>query len=649
MPKQIYELNDQWQFAWTVHGISDLNTPMGKAFDLAGRDWHPATVPGCVQNDLCRLELLDDPYYADNADHYRWCEEVDFWYRRSINPMDIQHEARAILHFEGLDTFATVWIDGKEIGRHANMFVPYWIDITEHLSPTRPVDLMIRLGATAFAAGGSDGDPCLHPPLQRIRSRKAQISWGWDIGPRIVTVGLWRPVRLEVIDQGRILCAGARTISIRDDKATLEAVMTVDWHGRPAPVKIKARYGPIEIDQRIDVVKGLNDIAIPFELSGPRLWWPRGYGRQEQYEFSVELVDERCRILDGKKGKFGVCRVDVLREPREENGQTFRLRVNDRDFFAKGLNWTPSDALFGRTGDDRIRRLVGLAAEANVNLLRVWGGGIYEPQAFWQACAEAGILVMQDFMFACSLYPQDQQFLEQVRHEAQSVVRAFRGHVSLALWCGDNEIDMLAGGSDANTVIPRRLLPAVLNELDPYRVYIPSSPHSPDGIDPNDPRYDDCHLWNHAVRADDAFYTSNRPNFISEMGRISFPSRKAIDGFMPKDKQWPVDHPLWRYHGSDTNRWGVYRNIPHVLQCVRANGYPDPQTLDELIDVTQKIQAEAYRFWIEHYGKDPFCWGIVLWNLCDCWGQVSDSIISHDLQLKPAYHAVKESFSKLDR
>jgi beta-mannosidase len=181
------------------------------------------------------------------------------------------------------------------------------------------------------------------------------------------------------------------------------------------------------------------------------------------------------------------------------------------------------------------------------------------------------------------------------------------------------------------------------------RPFLPSSPFSDPGKNSYDPIYGDCHLWNHTIRHDDPFYTGFHANFVSEIGRISLPHQGMIDRFIPKDKQWPADNQYWHYHAADTNNWWLYRHIKHVQEGIRNNGYPEPKSLSEMISVTQKIQADAYRFWIEHFGNDPQCWGILLWNLCDCWPQVSDAVISYDLDLKSAYHAVKDAFGKLKR
>jgi beta-mannosidase len=289
-----------------------------------------------------------------------------------------------------------------------------------------------------------------------------------------------------------------------------------------------------------------------------------------------------------------------------------------------------------------------MAAEANIDMLRVWGGGIYEDKSFWDACDRYGILVWQDFMFGCSLYPQDQPFLNNVTAEAESVVRAFRGHVCLAAWCGDNEIDTLCG-PESGTIISREVLKEVVSRLDGSRPYIVSSPFSEPGRHPNDPESGDCHLWRHTIRPDDPFYTAKSANFVSEMGRISFPDQETIDTFVPADKQWPPNGPLWYYHSSDTNRWRRYRNVADVLESVRNNGYREPENIEELIESTQKIQADAYTCWIEHFGGDPQCWGLLLWNLCDIWPQISDAIISYDLRPKKAYNAVRSAYGALGR
>lgn len=646
MNKAMISLNEAWEFTWH-YCRSKIRGPL-TAEELTGRTWYPATVPGNVQSDLEKLGWVEDAFFADNADHLRWCEEVDFWYRRALDPVKLGEGQRAILHFEGLDCFATIWIDGRPVGQHENMFVPYWIDVTEHLRSDRPVEILVRLASNSQAVETSYRDPCDHPPMMRVRSRKPQVSYGWDIGPRIVTNGLWRPVRLEIIDKGRLLYAGARTTAIEKDHAAMELVATVDWHDRPARVTIDAQVGPTKISKSVELVGGENDVVIPFEISHPELWWPQGYGKAHLYSLEVKLVDAAKKTLDCKDGKVGVCLVEMLQEPRSDGGRGLRFTVNHRDYFAKGLNWTPSDSMFGRVSDERIRKLVKLSAEANVNMLRVWGGGVYEPESFLKACDEAGILIWQDFMMACTHYPQDPEFLAGLKEEIGKVVRAYRGHVSIAVWSGDNEVDYCCG-QEYGTVITRCTIPEVLKQLDPTRPYLPTSPFSDPGKHPNDPIYGDCHLWNHTIRPDDPFYTGFHANFVSEIGRISLPNQKMIDAFIPKDKQWPVTSQPWFYHSSDTNGWRLYRNITHVLECVKNNGYPEPKSLKELIDVTQKIQADAYRFWIEHFGGDSQCWGILLWNLCDCWPQVSDAMISYDLEPKQAYHAVKEAFGNLKR
>jgi len=646
MSKTIHDLNGGWEFTWTSYCGKDRG--ILREQENWVRKWLPATVPGNVQSDLEKAGLVEDPFFADNADHLRWCEEVDFWYRRSIGPVDVPHGARAILHFDGLDCFATVWIDGRPVGKHDNMFVPYWIDVTDHIRSDRPVQIMIRLASVSQETEVSHRDPISTPPMQRIRSRKPQISFGWDIGPRIVTVGLWRPVRLEIIERGRILHAGARTVDVAGNTAKMEVVATIDWHSRPGTGKITGQFGPVKIEQTVDLTGGENDVIIPFEISSAELWWPKGHGKPHLYNFELTLSDEKSKVLDQSTGRFGVCKIQMLEEPRTDGGLGLRFKINNKDYFIKGINWTPCDSMFGRITDDRIRELVKTASEANINMLRVWGGGVYEPKSFFDACDEQGLLVWQAFLFACSHFPQDSEFLNMIRYEAAKVVRAFRGHVSMAVWSGDNEIDLCCG-ADGGVVISRRVLPEVLKKLDPHRPYIISSPYSTPGNDPNDPRYGDCHLWNHTVRPDDPFYTKYSANIVSEIGRISLPSQKTIDSFIPKDKQWPVRNPLWYYHSSDTNRWGWYRNIDSVLECVKNNGYPEPKSLSELIEVTQKIQADACRFWIEHYGQDKQCWGLLLWNLCDCWPQVSDAVISYNLDKKPAYFAIKDAYGKLNR
>lgn len=639
------EVKDGWEFCWTEY--AGRERPCLTESEALNLTWYTATVPGNAQRDLVRLGEADDPFYADNADHLRWCEEVDFWYRCKIRGVE-DDGAHQILDFGGLDTFATVWINGVEVGRHENMFIPFSIDVTGHVTSDHSAELLMRFGASAFECDYNDRDPNSHPPLQRTRTRRAQITYGWDIGPRLVAVGPWRPVTLSAVNSGRILHSGARTVSVGDGEVSIELVATVEWFDKPADATVTFAWDGYEMTQDVRLASGIHDVVVATTVKNPTLWWPNGMGEQHLYTLSTSLAAESGDIHDQRESSFGICRVDLVEEPRPDGALGFGFTVNGQEYFAKGMNWTPSEALFGTLKDDRTEMLVRMAAEANINMFRVWGGGIYEDDSFWDACDRHGILVWQDFMFACSLYPQDQAFLNRVTEEAEQAVRAFRGHVSLAAWCGDNEIDTLCG-PESGTIVSRKTLKDVVARLDDKRPYVVSSLFSEPGRHPNDPESGDCHMWRHTLRHDDSFYTGTSANFVSEIGRISFPDRETIDLFMPEDKMWPPMGPLWRYHASDTNRTRRYRSVADVLECVRNTGYEMPEDIDTLIETTQTIQADAYRFWIEHFGGDPQCKGLLLWNLCDIWPQISDAVISYDLRPKKAYYAVRDAYGDLDR
>jgi beta-mannosidase len=640
--KQCIELIYNWEFAWSMYAGAERDILGTAMYDDAAK-WRPATVPGNVQSDLFKLGILEDPYYADNTDHYRWIEEADFWYRVKTPQFEIKEQQQAILNFAGLDCFATIWINGKQVGSCQNMFIPYRLDVTNLLSSKGGDEIVIRLASTTDEPVVSHRDPNDYPPLRRTRTRKAQMSYAWDIAPRLVTVGIWRPVTLEIIDKVSVLHAGARTLAIKDDVAKMEFVATVDWHCQPQETTISVNFMGQTLSEKVELCGGINDVVIPFEIKNPNLWWPRGEGEQHLYEFTFTVGEE----LDFKKGKFGVCLIETEEKPREDGGLTFCFKINSRKIFIKGFNWTPSDALFAQS-DNRVEKLVDIAAAANANMLRVWGGGIYEKESFLDLCDERGLLVWQDFMFACSRYPQDNAFVATVKEEVTSVVRAYRGHVSLAAWAGDNENDALFS-PEAGSLLSREHIPAVLAKLDPKRIYLPSSPFSKLGEDPNDKRFGDAHLWRHTTRHDDPFYYEPAPNLVSEIGKISFPSQKTIDSFMPKEQQWPLDSPLWNFHGSDNVRWGVFRNIKHILQGLKAYGIPELKTLNEVIETTQQIQAEACVFWIEKYASYPNNGGIIIWNLCDCWPQVSDAVISYDLEPKLAYYAISKAFANITK
>ena len=634
--------NCNWRTGHTV-GFSTCDPDDG---------WIDATVPGDIHPDCLREGMIPDPFYGTNNDHCLWMEEKDWWYRLDFEPPDREPGQRVFLDFEGLDTFATVYLNGEEIGRHANMFTPLRIDVTERLTAGAN-KLAVRFESPRYAVNVSSSPELFGNPPERLFARKAQSCYGWDIAPRIVTCGIWRPVALTVTDTLEIADTAMATLRLDDDKAVMCFSAAVLNHaGETQSTVLRVVAGEQSFEVACDCPPGRSDVTHEFTIDNPRLWWPRGHGEQPLYDYVVEIA-AGSDVLDRVAGRWGIRTVALVQEPQPSGATSFRFDVNGKPVFLKGMNWTPADAIFPRADKNRYAELVEAAADANINALRVWGGGIYEPDVFYDLCDRHGILVWQDFMFACACYPQDESFLAEVRDEAEHVVRRLRGHPCLLAWCGDNENDWLSvfyGVPDyRHNPTTKKVLPDVVRALSPEIPYVPSSPFSPRMDDQNADREGDVHLWNHAVSHDDEFY-AGRPRMVTEMGRMALPCMEVIRSFVPEEDLWPMLNDTWRMHCADPNRviWDDWR-LKDLFKCIRDCGREEPRSLEEMIRVTQELQVEATRAWIRHFSSDPECWGFFLWNLADCWPQVSSACIDYPFCPKPVLRTVEEEYGRIDR
>jgi beta-mannosidase len=618
-----------------------------------GDRWMDAVVPGDVHLDCLREGSIPDPFFGTNMDRCIWMEDKDWWYRLDFAAPPRQADQRIFLSFEGLDTFATVFLNGKEVGQHQNMFTPLRIDVTDALA-RQTNRLAVCLASSRFSAR-RDGPASVSgaPPRDRLFTRKAQACYGWDIAPRLVTCGIWRPVSLLVVDALEIRRVGVRTITAAETSAEVEVSIDVLRHAAPPAQPVLE----VTIDGRT--------VAIPFDcdsayttvvktlaLDSPRLWWPHDRGTPHLYDYEVTLACGGERF-DSTRGRCGIRTAQLVQEPTADGGTSFRFAVNGTPVFLKGMNWTPADALYARVDNRRYGELLDAAADAHINALRVWGGGVYEEDAFYERCDELGILVWQDFMFACGCYPQDEEFLRDVETEADEVVGRLRSHPCLLTWCGDNENDMLAGRYGVPDYrfnrLSKEVLPAVVRRLSPHIPYVPSSPFSSRVPDQNSDLEGDVHLWAHGRSYASDFYLARRPKMVTEMGHLALPDMATIRTFIPEADRWPIWNDAWRLHSADPLRVAWNQRLKTLFESIRARGWEEPATLEDLIEKSQRLQAEATAIWIRHFSGLPDCWGLFLWNLADCWPQVSDAYIAYPFQPKPAWWTVKEEYGKIVR
>jgi len=647
--KKSIELNEGWKLTWCSFREGEEKLPI-----CSTENWISARVPGDVHLDLIEAGEGPDPYFGLNADLWRWVEEKDWWYRLDFKMPKLSKEERAFLVFEGIDTFATIFLNGQKIAENSNMFTPIEIDITRLAKQEEDNKLAVRIASPLFSVNIADERVGADWNLPRLFARKAQFNYGWDIAPRLISIGIWRPVRIEIYEKGRIKDVWVRTVDFNERSAKIKAEIEVETFEKlqgKSLCKIEVYDGEKKILEKESYVfpsKLKQSISIDFEVDNPRLWYPNGIGEPFLYFYRVFLIHEGKEI-DECKGNFGIRKIELIQEPQKD-GTSFYFKINGRRAFIKGFNWTPADALPARISKERYEELLKLVKEAGANMLRVWGGGIYEPEIFYDLCDRFGIMIWQDFMFACGHYPENEKFLKEVRREAEVVVKRLRRHACISIWSGGNENDLfrfLREGKDYTKHKIRWILKEVCEKFDPKTPFIPDSPFSPSGNDPNSSNEGDSHRWAHGKSYKDDFYLKDKSRFVSEIGHISVPPKEVLLSFIPNDKLWPPFNEYWYYHSSDTLRVGWKYRIESLFQSIRNNKLPEPKSLEEFIEVTQELQAKAYVKWVEHYANIPECGGILLWNVCDCWPQISDSIIAYPLVPKKAYYAVKEVFSRI--
>ncbi|MBS0663775.1 MAG: hypothetical protein JSR48_10965 [Verrucomicrobia bacterium] len=643
--------------AWKLmHAEPNLGPTLAcSALPLEER-WVEAQVPGDVHLDYLRAGLIADPFFGLNHDKLRWMEEMDWWYRADVTPPTVGEGQRLHLLFEGLDVFATVFLNGKEVGRHANMFTPLRVDVTDHVQPGAN-RLEICLGAPLFPPDRPARQPDVrgYGQITRLQVRKSQSCYGWNISPRMVTIGIWKPISWLLVDEVEIADVFVNTVALaKDGTAELEALVELRHnHGRP---------GAAEVD--LVVAGQARKICVACDPSGgrhverftvpqARLWWPHNHGAQPLYEWSAALR-RGGRESDRRSGRFGIRTVTLIQEPDDDGGISFVFAVNGRKIFLKGMNWTPADAIFARVDDARYAQLLAAAKDTNINAMRVWGGGVYEQDSFYAKCDELGILITHDFMFACGCYPQDLAFLDEARREAEFQVRRLRHFACVIAWFGDNENDVLADNSFnyptyRHNRLSKEVLKAVVHTHAPGTPYVPTSPYSPLTYDQNAPMEGDCHIWGHGLSYKSDFYVKQKPRMVTEIGHLSFPSEEVIRTFVSPENRWPVYNEEYLTHGADCIRLDRIGRYRLNFDSIRERGWPAPTNLADLIEKTQALQGEASKFWVEFYGHQPNCWGIFLWNLADSWPQMSDAYIAYPYHPKKSLQAVKEAYGALRR
>ena len=612
----------------------------------------------------------------------------------SGGPRGDESPGRAVeLVFHGVDCFAEYWLNGRRIGESANMFVEQRFDVSGLLSPGGENSLAVRLKSPLLGAAGREYDPSLGAGptnWEHLWVRKAPHSYGWDIMPRVLSAGLWRGVEIIALDETEILDITFTTKRVHPGEAAVECFyrLQAEIDEPEAPglqLRLTGKCGNSAFEARTPARFEAGSWEI--RIDKPRLWWPRGYGEADLYDVTASLLRDG-RVLAEKKAVLGIRTLELIRSetsdpvppgsggpavgrpvnsrrlsgrnaeydtagapvycdlpPGNLSSGEFLFKVNGVPIFCKGSNWVPADAFHSRDAS-RYRDMLDLFRDLGCNILRCWGGNVYEDHLFFDLCDRYGIMVWQDFSMACARYPQETAFLETIRDEAAAVVRKLRNHPSLIVWCGDNECDQAYDDPSRNR-ITREVLPQIVFRCDLGRPYIPSSPYvSPKAADGKSK--DHCpeqHLWGPRDYYKSRFYTEHTAHFVGEIGYHGCPNLSSIRRFIDEDHLWPWENnPQWILHGSDCiGEEGpyAYRTLLMVNQIRELFGEV-PDSIEDFVVASQIVQAEAKKYFIEmNRLKKWRRTGVIWWNVIDGWPQFSDAIVDYYYGKKLAYQYIR--------
>ena len=632
---------------------------------LPASAWMPAAVPGGAHTALLAAGRIPDPFFGLNESAVQWVGERCWAWRLRFDVSAPLHPHEDLV-FEGLDTWCSVWLNGAPLLETDNMFVPQRVDVRSRLREGTN-ELLLRFDAPLARARGQEarfGRGALwNGDSARLHARKAQYHFGWDWGPVLLTSGPWRPVRRHGY-RVRIADLECRQqLDVTAPRATLQ--LRTQLAGAAGGVTIEHELLGPDGGFVATATAGADGTAT-LAVNGAQLWWPRGLGAQPLYTL-VTRVSDGARVLAEDRRRIGLRTLRLVQAPVQgEPGSSFCFEVNGREFFAGGANWIPDDSLLERITPARYRERVAQAAAANMAMLRVWGGGIYEDEAFYDACDELGLLVWQDFMFACGLYPAHAAFQASVRAEASAAIRRLRHRASLALWCGNNEDYTLAESVGAHgpgvpaerfaaRAIYEQLLPALCAELDPDRPYWPGSPYTPggDGSRPSlEPTVGDRHSWEvwHQQMLPYQRFGELQARFVSEFGMQSHPSLALLEHTLPPAERFAQSRTLaWHNKAGPTGTPDGHRRLA-VYQADNLRAGP---SLAEQVYATQFVQAEAMRYAYQDFRRRwqrpgaRACGGALVWQLNDCWPATSWALIDSAGSVKPAWHAVRRALAPL--
>jgi beta-mannosidase len=605
--------------------------------------WLPATVPGDVHLDLLANKKIPDPFYRDNESKLQWIQNASWEYRLNFNVAPaLLSQSNIDLVFDGLDAASQVYLNGIQVLDADNMFRIWRVPVKAHLHAGANLLRVVFPSPIKAAAEVAARDPW-QPKTKtdpKTYVRKAAYEYGWDWGPRFVTSGIWRPVRLEAWSKFRIADFAIRQRDVSREVAHLDAEVEVEASAA-GPAKVSVQYAldgkPVTVANTVDLHVGSNVIDLPIEIRQPKLWYPAGYGAQPLYAFTAQLSIGASQQIAEKTLKAGL-RSIVLDRHLDQWGRSFQLVVNGIPVFAKGADVIPFDSFPNRVTTADYRRILESARDANMNMIRHWGGGYYETDEFYQICDELGIMVWQDFMFGNDWQPGTYDFKLNIEAEAEDQVRRLRNHPSIVVWCGNNETEMAFNwGPRPSLPAATRLqvwqdyltefsgiLPRVVARLAPDTPYWPSSPSADyETVTPAFHTGDD-HIWDvwHS-RAPFSTYETHHSRFVTEYGFQSFPEMRTIEAFTEPEDRTGIFTPVMLAHQKNSEGNAIIHD--YLLR-----DYPEPKDFASFLYVSQILQAEGIKIGAEYFRRSrPETMGSIFWQLNDCWPVASWSSIDY--------------------
>ena len=659
---QSLNLGGDWRIRFTDYIRGKLEFATRDTTD--DRRYIPATVPGEVHLDLWKAGIIADPYVGTNVLAARWVEEMVWSYRREFDaPSEaLANGTRCWLDFQGLDLAATVVLNGIKVGEHANFFYPCRIDVTGKLRPARNV-LAVHLDSGVHAVRDKPSEGLAGRDFQLTKRnwlRKPQCQFGWDWSQRLINVGIHKPVHLEwTTDPVRF----DQLVPLAEVSPDLsQGTVRVRWfveglrqgaEAQKAQVRLQMLGASIDMVTDVEIKPGLNPIEATLTVPTPLLWWPVNHGMPNRYSLKATLSIDG-RIVGERTTRIGFRRIVVNQDPHPDRGRYFIIEINNRPIFCKGGNFVPADMIFARLDRDRYAKLVDLALEENFNMLRVWGGGLYESDDFYDLCDEKGILVWQEFIYACARYPMtDQAFYDDAKREAVYQIRRLASHPSLIVWCGnnENEVGNWHWGYDKGVVLPdyaffHLTLRRLMQQEDPTRYYQPSSPFSPDALPPTQDDVGDQHPWSVGfANTDFRDYRKMICRFPNEGGMLGPTALPTVRACLAGGDE-NIGSFAWQIHDNSIDTWGEPSYTDNIITQWLGKDIRG-LSVEEYVYWGGLVQGEALREYIENFRRRMFdSSSAIFWMYNDTWPAArSWTTVDYYLRRTPAFHPVRRAMA----